>query len=151
MFCNNWSSAWSRPKKSKRSHNGENNVTACSNMRTVTTIVRGTKPEYGSPSKYNPARRTIVITANAKEAVTGPRSSHLNNRLLTTRSGQETPKNATAYAMIITNMATSTLITKAVLQKKSGYRAARSEPNKRYGYEPSAGAVAPAIRYNIRR
>ena len=71
--------------------------------------------------------------ANASDAVTGPRSSHLNKRLLTTRSGHETPKNATAYAMVMTSPATSRLITNAVLQKASGNRAATPEPNKRYG------------------
>src|SRR5215216_2168869 len=131
MFCNNWSSARSRPKKSNRSHKGENKVTACSNNNKVTTMVKGTKAEYGSPSKYSPARRTSVTTAKASEAVTGPRSSHLNKRLLTIRSGHETPKNATAYAMTITRIATSRLMIKAVLQKNNGYRAARSEPNKR--------------------
>ena len=43
----------------------------------------------------DPAGDPIVIIASARDAATGPRSSHLNKRLLTTRSGQGTPKNAT--------------------------------------------------------
>src|SRR5512138_135445 len=93
----------------------------------------------------------MVIAASASDAVTGPRKSHLNKRLLTTRSGHETPKKATAYAIVMTSPATSTLMTRATLQNASGKRAAIPEPNNKYGYEPKAGAVAPAIRYNIRR
>src|SRR5829696_7281368 len=151
MFCNNSNSAWSRPKNNNFSHNGENNVIACSNNKTVTTTANGTNAEYCCPSNKTPARRTTVITASARDAVTGPRNSHLNKRLLTTRSGQDTPKNATAYAIVITKPATKRLIATAALQNARGNCEAIPEPNKRYGYEPSAGAVAPAMRYNILR
>src|SRR5215510_5841250 len=114
-------------------------------------MTKGTNPVYGLPSNNSPARRTNVIMVNARDAVTGPRSNHLNNRLFTTRSGHDTPKNATAYAINTTSTATNKLMMKATLQNNNGNSAATCEPNNKYGYEPSAGAVAPAIRYNIRR
>ena len=58
-------------------------------------MVKGTNAEYSIPTK-TPARLTIVIKPSATEAVTGPRMIHLKSLLLITRSGQETPKKATA-------------------------------------------------------
>ena len=60
----------------------------------------------------------MVINARAADAVTGPRMIHLNKRLLITRSGHETPKKATAYAIKITSTPTNKLITVAALQNK---------------------------------
>src|SRR5258706_12546814 len=93
----------------------------------------------------------MVMKASVAEAVPGPRMIHLNKRLLITRSGHETPKNATEYAITITKAPTTALITVATLQNKYGWAAAIPEPNSKQGYEPTAGAVAPAIRYNMRR
>jgi hypothetical protein len=81
---------------------------------------KGNKSRIFLAPKKDPARRTMVIIASAREAVTGPRSSHLNRRLLTTRSGQETPKKATAYAMVITSPATSRLMTRRRTKMPAG-------------------------------
>ena len=64
-----------------------------------------------------PARRSVVVSARTVDAVTGPRISHLTRRLLTTRSGQDTPKKATAYAITIMSTDTKRLAIRANIQK----------------------------------
>ena len=104
----------------------------CSKTKMDATMTIDTMAEESKPNQF-PARRVMVMIANTVEAVTGPRINHLSSLRFTTRSGQGTPKKATAYAIRISSTDTSKLLRVTANQKISGCWDAKVKPKSRYG------------------
>ena len=100
----------------------------CSANRTLTTETIGTATIYGVPISSTTSF-VRVIRNNIMNTEIGPLSTHFNNRVRTSLSGQGTPKKATAYAISRSTMKMPIFpkITKSV--KIVGNPCAKSDPN----------------------